>query len=72
MDTRNERSAAAEAYRVRRAEISRRIARIELALADHGRRPKSWPGVGDLGHIAELLGEIEEFLGIPEPEGAHP
>lgn len=59
---------ATQTYRERRAEIDEKLAALKGALARHGLRAggtPDWAAAGDLGHVAEQLGEILDFLGAP-------
>lgn len=64
---------AAQAYAERAAEINTHIKTLVVALAahraQHEANPKNWGLPGDLGHVRELLVQINEFLGA-EPEDA--
>jgi len=67
MAKRNEQTeTAAQAYTRRAAEIDSQIKTLLEALAAHRRgheaRPWDWGFTGDLGHVQELLVNINDFL----------
>ena len=43
-------------------DIEEKMRRLDIALADLRDADPTWPLVGNLGHINEQLGELEEFI----------
>ena len=53
---------AKQKYNERKKEIDKLIANIQKKLDKHGKDEISWAHAGDLGHVKELLSEIDQFL----------
>lgn len=66
MTTNNDLSVS-EAYERRSVTARRLLQSIERKLRRHAQRNRgqaaTWPAVGDLGRVVELLQEVDEFLG---------
>ena len=45
-----------------KAQIETLTVRLEMHRGSHKDRPADWGYVGDLGHVRELLGEVNAFL----------
>ncbi len=55
---------ARTAYKKRQTNIAEYIRRIQQKLAEDSRQENiNWAHVGSLGHVEELLQQINEFLG---------
>jgi hypothetical protein len=57
---------AQEAYEQRYQELTKVTARVFNKIIGHrdNNREKTWAEVGDLGHIIEMMQELDEFLGV--------
>lgn len=51
------------AYQKRQANIAEYIERIQNKLKQEQKGEVNWPHVGSLGHVEELIGQIDEFFG---------
>ncbi len=54
---------AMKAYRKKQEVIGKLMDNIQKKLKRHAGESIHWGHVGDLGHVEELLSEINEFLG---------
>ena len=54
---------AEKAYQEKQASIAELIASVQRKLKKDTKDDITWAGVGSLGHVEELLGNINEFLG---------
>lgn len=54
---------AQKAYRKKQEEITKLMVSIQRKLRRHTGESVHWGHVGDLGHVEELLSQIDEFLG---------
>ena len=56
---------AQEAYEQQYQELSNVMAHVFNKIIGHhdSNREKTWAAVGDLGHIIEIMQELDEFLG---------
>lgn len=61
---------AGEAYREKTSEVKQEAYALLRALGAHGRQaeaqPKDWRYSGDMGHVLELIRELNAFLGAHE------
>jgi hypothetical protein len=62
MDRKANQEKALAAYRERQKRIATLLSNIQDKLARHAEPVVSWGHVGDLGHVEELLNEIDTFL----------
>jgi len=54
---------ALKAYRKKQEEITKLMVSIQRKLKRHAGESIHWGHVGDLGHVEELLSQINEFFG---------
>ena len=62
MDRKANQEKALAAYRERQKRIASLFSKIQDKLDKHAGPVVSWGHVGDLGHVEELLNEIDTFL----------
>ena len=62
MDRKANQEKALAAYREKQQRVAALLARIQDKLARHAGPMVCWGHVGDLGHVEELLNQIDTFL----------
>jgi hypothetical protein len=62
MDRKTDQKRALEAYREKQKRIAALLAKIQDKLARHAGPVVCWGHVGDLGHVEEMLNQIDTLL----------
>jgi hypothetical protein len=63
MDCKTNQEKALAAYREKQLRITALLSSIQNKLEKHGKPIVCWGHVGDLGHVEEMLNQIDIFLG---------